>query len=147
MLRKQAAKNKSGVPDDVRMHTQSTKVMESWFRFLLLATALLNLVGAIAFAPPISGSGEISGLPQTHPFYLWTLSSWILLFGVAYFWLAITAKPERLFIAVAAAAKLAIAVLIFAFWMVGDLPSTMMFAGCGDLFFAIAFIYWLFRTP
>lgn len=120
--------------------------MENWFRYLLAATALLNLGGAIAFAPPIHNRGEKSGLPQAHPFYLWTLSSWILIFGVAYFWLALTAQPERLFIAVAAAAKLVIAVLLFVFWMVGALPLMSMFVGCADLFFAIAFIYWLFQT-
>jgi hypothetical protein len=120
--------------------------MENWFRYLLAATVLLNLGGAIALAPPIHSSGGRSGLPQAHPFYLWTLSSWILIFGVGYFWLALTAKPERLFIAVAAAAKLAIAVLLFAFWMVGDLPLMSMLLGCADLFFAIAFIYWLFQT-
>lgn len=120
--------------------------MENWFRYLLAATVLLNLGGAIALAPPIYGSGGSSGLPHAHPFYLWTLSSWTLIFGVGYFWLALTAKPERLFIAVAAAAKLAIAVLLFAFWRVGDLPLTAVFVGCADLFFAIAFIYWLLQT-
>ncbi|HEY9652008.1 MAG TPA: hypothetical protein V6C95_15190 [Coleofasciculaceae cyanobacterium] len=120
--------------------------MENWFRYVLMATALLNLGGAIAFAPPIHSSGEKPGLPQAHPFYLWTLSSWILILGVAYFWMALTAQPERLFIAVAAAAKLAIAFLLFAFWIVGELPLTAMFVGCADLFFAIAFIYWLFQT-
>jgi hypothetical protein len=120
--------------------------MEKWFRYLLAATALLNLGGAIAFVPPIHSSAESSGMPSAHPFYLWTLSSWILIFGVGYFWMALTAKPERLFIAAAAAAKLAIAVLLFAFWRVGDLPLMALFVGCADLFFAIAFIYWLFRT-
>ncbi|MBD2294297.1 hypothetical protein H6G06_12560 [Anabaena sphaerica FACHB-251] len=119
--------------------------MQKWFRYSLLATAIMNLAGAVIFALPIYGKGDVFGLPNAHPLYLWIISSWILIFGVAYFWLALTAKPERLYIAVVAACKLAIAFIFFAFWMTGDLPFITASAGGGDFFFAIIFIYWLFQ--
>lgn len=121
--------------------------MANWFRLTLLATSILNLAGAVVFALPIYNQGVPSDLPQNvHPLYLSIVSSWILIFGIAYFWMAVTAKPERLFIAVAAAGKLTIALFFFLFWMVGDLPLTILLAGVGDILFAIAFIYWLFQT-
>lgn len=121
--------------------------MANWFRYSLLTTAIMNLAGAVVFALPIYGKGEIFGLPQNaHPLYLLIISSWILFFAVGYIWMALTAKPERLFIAVAAACKLAIAVFFFTFWIRGDLPLIIASAGSGDVLFAIAFIYWLFQT-
>lgn len=121
--------------------------MANWFRFTLLATAIMNLAGAVIFALPIYNQGGTSDLPQNvHPLYLLIISSWILIFGVAYFWMAVTAKPERLFIAVAAAGKLTIALFFFLYWIKGDLPLTILSAGVGDILFAIAFIYWLFQT-
>jgi hypothetical protein len=82
--------------------------METWFRYLLISTAIFNLLGAIIFALPLFGQQKLSGLPQnTHPLYLGTISSWVFIFGLAYLWLAFAAKPEPLFIAVAAAAKIA----------------------------------------
>ncbi|MDZ8186398.1 MAG: hypothetical protein RMX96_16300 [Nostoc sp. ChiSLP02] len=121
--------------------------MEKWFRYLLISTAIFNFFGAVIFALPIFGQQELSGLPEnSHPFYLWVISSWIFLLGVGYLWLAFSPKPERLFVAVAAGMKLTIALLFFAFWMLGELKSNFILAGCGDLFFGIGFIYWLFKT-
>ncbi|MEJ1935167.1 hypothetical protein WDZ92_33650 [Nostoc sp. NIES-2111] len=121
--------------------------METWFRYLLISTAIFNLLGAVIFALPLFGQQKLSGLPQNaHPLYLGTISSWIFLFGVAYLWLAFAAKPEPLFIAVAAAAKIAIAIIFFVFWTLGELGFTFVLSGCIDLFYAIAFIYWLLQT-
>ncbi|MFB2891331.1 hypothetical protein ACE1CI_00135 [Aerosakkonemataceae cyanobacterium BLCC-F50] len=121
--------------------------MANWFRFTLLATAIMNFVGAVVFALPIYGKGEIFGLPQNaHPLYLSIVSSWILIFGLGYIWMAVSAKPDRLFIAVAATCKLAIAFSFFTFWLMGDLPLLTVSAGSGDLLFAIVFIYWLLPT-
>lgn len=121
--------------------------MANWFRLTLLATSILNLAGAVVFALPIYNPGGTSDLPQNvHPLYLSIVSSWILIFGIAYFWMAVTAKPERLFIAVAAAGKLTIGFFFFWFWIKGDLPLTILLAGIGDILFAIAFFYWLFQT-
>ncbi len=118
--------------------------ISTWFRYVLVATAIMNLGGSFIFAPPILNHYDMLGFPQnTHPLYLWIISIWILIFGVGYLWLAFTAKSEPLFIAVAAAAKLVFAVLFFAFYLVGDLPLITALPGSSDLLFAIAFIYWL----
>ncbi|HLP91080.1 MAG TPA: hypothetical protein VK184_21170 [Nostocaceae cyanobacterium] len=119
--------------------------MQSWFRYCLFTTAIMNLLGAVVFALPIFGQGDIFKLPgNTHPFYLSIISAWILIFGISYFWLALSAKPERFYIAIVAACKLAISLIFLTFWLTGDLPLLTASAGVGDLFFALIFMYWLF---
>ncbi|MEC4887783.1 MAG: hypothetical protein SAL70_41695 [Scytonema sp. PMC 1070.18] len=120
----------------------------TWFRYCLLFTAIFNLFGAISFAPPVynwvvNPLGLVNG---TSPFSLWVIAFWILIFGVVYAWLAIKSQPEKLFIAVAAACKMASAILFFIYWFTGDLPLSSLFAGSGDFIFAILFIFWLFQT-
>ncbi|MEA5566734.1 MULTISPECIES: hypothetical protein [unclassified Anabaena] len=117
-----------------------------WFRYCLLLTAIFNLFGAIRFAPPVYYPADTVILPKDAIFVHWVIASWILILGVSYAWLAIKAKVENFFIAVAAAFKIAIAILFFAFCFRGDLPLTFLFGGFGDLFFAFAFIFWLFQT-
>jgi hypothetical protein len=79
------------------------------------------------------------------PFGLWVIASWILIFGVGYAWLSVQPKPENLFVAVAAACKVAIAIFFFIFWSTGELPLISLFTGCVDFLFAIIFIFWLFQ--
>lgn len=126
----------------------SHQPMTVWFRYCLLTTAVFNLFGAISFAPPVYYQmADTLGLPKdTVPFGLWVIASWIFIFGVGYAWLSVQNKPENLFIAVAAACKVTIAIFFFIFWSTGDLPLISLFAGCGDFLFAIIFILWLFQT-
>ncbi|HLO84489.1 MAG TPA: hypothetical protein VK203_05650 [Nostocaceae cyanobacterium] len=120
--------------------------MQTWFRYCLFATAIMNFMGAVVFALPLLGKGEIFKLPQNaHPFYLLIISAWIFIFGISYFWLALRAKPEPFYIAVVVACKVAIASLFLTFWLTGDIPLFTASAGFGDLFFALLFIYWLFQ--
>jgi hypothetical protein len=120
--------------------------MQNWFRYTLFATTIMNFTGAIVFALPIFGRGDIFKLPENaHPLYLSIISAWIFIFGVAYLWLALTAKPERFYIAVVTVCKLAIAFFFFIFWLTGDLPLLTASAGVGDLLFALIFIYWLLQ--
>lgn len=118
----------------------------TWFRYCLLLTTIFNLFGVIRFAPPVYYPADTVGLPKDAIFVHWVIASWILILGLSYAWLAITAKPEKFFIAIAAACKIAIAILFFIFCARGDLPLTFLFGGFGDLFFACAFIFWLFQT-
>ncbi|MBD2156852.1 hypothetical protein [Leptolyngbya sp. FACHB-16] len=117
--------------------------MVKWFRYCLYAAAFMNVMGSLAFIFPLVTQSNPLSMPEAHPLYLGTLSSWILIFGIAYAWMAFMQKPERLFIAVAAACKVAIAILFFVFWLAGDLSFLAASVGLGDLSFAIAFIYWL----
>jgi hypothetical protein len=120
--------------------------MQPWFRYCLFTTAIMNLMGAVVFVLPVFGQGDIFKLPQNvHPFYLLIISAWILIFGISYLWLALSAKPERFYIAIVAACKLAIASIFLIFWFTGDLPLITASAGGGDLFFGLIFIYWLFQ--
>ncbi|MBD2385260.1 hypothetical protein [Cylindrospermum sp. FACHB-282] len=93
----------------------------------------MNLAGAVIFALPIFGIGEVFGLPNAHPLYLGIISSWILIFGVSYLWLAVTAKPDRFYIAVVAEEQ------------ISDRHSLHSILGNGDFFLAIAFISWLLQ--
>ncbi|WP_427160421.1 hypothetical protein ACQFX9_01685 [Aliinostoc sp. HNIBRCY26] len=123
------------------------KPVATWFRYCLFLTTIFNLFGAIRFAPPVYYGANTVELPKDAIFVHWVIASWIFILGAGYAWLAITAKPEKFFIAVAAACKIAIAILFFIFWFQGDLSFTFLLAGCGDLFFAFAFIFWLWQTP
>ncbi|HEY9737460.1 MAG TPA: hypothetical protein V6D06_14300 [Trichocoleus sp.] len=120
----------------------------TWFRYCLLITAVFNLFGALSFAPPIYYStAEALGLPiNVAPFSLWVIASWIFIFGVGYAWLFFNPKREPLFIAVAAACKIAIAFFFFIFWALGDLPLVSVLVGCADLLFGLIFILWLLQT-
>lgn len=119
-----------------------------WFRYCLAITSVFNGLGAISFAPPVyrSIAGILGLTGEVSDFSLWVIASWILIFGVGYAWLAIKAKPEKLFIAIAAACKIAIAFLFFYYWFIGELPPFALVAGLGDLVFAVIFIFWLFSN-
>lgn len=109
---------------------------------------MFNLFGAISFAPPIYDQvADAIGFAKTaSPVGFWVLATWILIFGVGYVWLAMYSKSEPLFIAVAAACKMAIALFFFVFWFTGDLPSILLVAGFGDFIFALLFVVWLLQT-
>ena len=122
--------------------------ISKWFQYCLVAAAIFNLFGAISFAPPVYYRvDDTVKLPQdASPFGLWVIASWIFLFGVGYALLALKPKPERLFIAVAASCKLALAILFTVFCSTGYLPSICLLGALGDFLFAMAFIFWLFQT-
>jgi hypothetical protein len=117
------------------------------FRRALLATGFMNLFGAVLLAPPAVALRAMTGLPEAgHPLYAWSLSLWILFFGVGYLRLAVSTSQERFFVAIGAAGKAAFSVLLAAFWLAGDLPARAALAGSADLAFAAVFAYWLWAT-
>ncbi len=120
----------------------------AWFRYCLAITAVFNGFGALSFAPPVYRlmAGKLGLTSEVSDFSLWVIASWILIFGVGYAWLAIKGKPEPLFIAVAAACKLAIAFLFFYYWFIGELPLFSLIAGVGDLILAVIFLFTLFSN-
>jgi hypothetical protein len=122
-------------------------IPELWFRRILLAAGVLNLGGALIFAPVFPKLRNLTGLPEAgHPLYPWLLSLWTLFFGFAYLRLAFATTPERLFLQVAAAGKASFTLLLIAFWLHGVLPIQAPLAGSSDLFFAMVFIVWLYQT-
>ena len=122
------------------------KKISEWMRRAFLATAAMNMVGALTFAPPVTTIRETFSLPnQAHPFYLWIISIWIFAFGLCYLWLGITGRQERLFVVIAAVGKLSFVALLFGYALAGEIPLLTAFSGLGDLFFGIVFIAWLLK--
>lgn len=121
--------------------------MSGLMRLALLATAVMNVFGALLFVPSFSGLREFLGLPNaSHGLYLWIIASWIFLFGVCYLWLGITGRRERLFLAIGATGKLSFVVLMFAYYLAGEIPLTTALASLSDLFFAAIFAFYLWKT-
>jgi hypothetical protein len=124
--------------------------LPTWMRGALFATAAMNLIGAAAFAPSARALRAIAGMPAgDHPLYLAMVSMFVLLFGLAYLWMAVAGRADRLFITVAAAGKLSFFALLVWYWAVGALSVRAPLSGTGDLIFGILFLRWLYgvRPP
>ena len=116
-------------------------------RVALAATAVMNIGGALAFAPITKAGPEMLNLPgPVHPIYLWIIAEFIAVFGVAYAWCAATGSAPRLFVAAGAAGKLLFFGTLVAFWLTGALPLQAAAGGIGDLLFGGLFVFWLSRT-
>src|SRR5213594_791904 len=116
----------------------------TWMRGTLFATAGMNILASAAFIPAAESLRALAGLPEGgHPLYLVTVGMFVLTFGLAYLWAAVTGHAERLFIAVAATGKLSVFGLLVWFWAVGALPIRAPVVGTGDLIFGVLFVAWL----
>jgi hypothetical protein len=113
-------------------------------RRALLATAAMNLVGALTFTPWGDTLRAFVGMPAgAHPVYLVTIASFVLIFGIAYLWTGLRGHADPLFIAVAAAGKLAFFGVLAGFWLAGELPLLAPLTALGDLVFGAMFVAWL----
>jgi hypothetical protein len=116
-----------------------------WMRRALYATAAMNVVAAIGFLPPAHALRALAGLPEAdHALYLTTVSMFVLLFGLAYYSLAVSGRPDRFFLTIAAAGKLSFFALLAVLWIGGTLPFRAVLAGSGDLVFGLLFVAWLY---
>jgi hypothetical protein len=118
--------------------------LPTWMRGALFATAVMNGVASIIFLPASQGLRALAGMPDGEPFYLATVSMFVLLFGIGYLWCAVTGRADRLFIALAAIGKLSFVTLVVSFWAAGALPWRAALTGMGDLPFGLLFLKWLF---
>lgn len=114
-------------------------------RWLLMACGLMNLGSVATFAPPFPQLRQQVGLPEAHPLYLWVLTAWLPLFGLAYFRMGWTGRVDRTFLAVGAAGKATFALILLALWGSGELPMTPGLVGLPDLVLAAVFAWWLWR--
>jgi hypothetical protein len=122
--------------------------LPSWMRAALLATAVMNVGGAILFAPPGRAWRAVAGFPEAeHALYLGVVCLFVLLFALAYLWMGLAGRADRLFVAVAAVGKLSFFTLLAAFWAAGALPARAVATGAGDLVFALLFFAWLCGAP
>lgn len=115
-------------------------------RALLIASGPINAMGALAFAPPFLLVRQWFGLPDGHVLYLWVLSTWILLFGIAYFSMGWTGRIDRTFLAVGAAGKTSFSFALIALAAAGELDPLAVVVGLPDLAIAAVFASWLLRT-
>ena len=114
---------------------------------MMLATGIMNMGGTFLFTPAASRLRDSLKLPAlSHPLYLWIIALWIFAFGVAYLSLAITGRPERLFIAVGAFGKAVFSLLLIGYSIGGTIPLFTASLGLSDLFFAVIFVRWLYQT-
>lgn len=117
-----------------------------WMRVAMLATAVMNIVGAITFLPAADALRAMGGLPaESHPLYLASISVFILVFGVAYLWIGLTGKADPQFVAVAAAGKLSFFGVLMWYGVMGAIPAQAALSGVGDLVFGSLFLFWLVR--
>lgn len=114
-----------------------------WMRRALLATAVMNCVGALTFTPWGAWVRELVQMPPCHPLYLLVIGTFVLLFGVGYLWTGLTGRADPLFVAIAAAGKLSFFGLLAAFWIAGELTVRAPLAAVGDLVFGALFVIWL----
>jgi hypothetical protein len=115
-------------------------------RRLLLASGLVNALGALLFAPPSHGLRVSFGLPEADAFYLWILSSWVFAFGVAYVYMGWTGRVARGVVALGAWGKATFGLAFLALVVQGRVPATTA-AGAGiDLGLAAAFAWWLWTS-
>lgn len=119
---------------------------EQNLRVLLIASGPINAVGALIFAPPFPLVRQWFGLPDGHVLYLWVLSSWILVFGIAYFSMGWTGRLDRTFLAVGAAGKTSFSLALMALAASGDLDPLAVVVGLPDLAMAAVFTAWLLAT-
>ncbi|MEW6737808.1 MAG: hypothetical protein AB1489_41390, partial [Acidobacteriota bacterium] len=121
--------------------------LPTWMRNALFATAAMNIFAAIGFFPSVHTVRAVVGMPEgEHPFYLATVSLFVLLFGLGYLWTAIASRADRFFITLATAGKLSFFMLVVWFWITSSLPLRAVLAGSGDLIFGLLFLKWLYST-
>src|SRR5262245_61119837 len=97
--------------------------LPTWMRVVMYATAVMNILGGIAFIPSAKALRELGGLPMlAHPLYVSTLGAFIIVFGFAYLWSGMRGTADRQFVAVAAAGKLSFFALLVRYWLGGVLP-------------------------
>lgn len=124
---------------------ENIKPVENWMRITLFATTFVNMLGAITFIPQFRMLREQSQFPDAHPLYLLIISIWIFVFGAGYLWMALTRRPDKIFIAVGAAGKISFFALLVCFWLAGEFPVSTAFAAIIDLIIGIVFVVWLWK--
>ncbi len=127
------------------MSTDHAPSLERWMKSTLYISFILNTLGAITFAPAFPGLFALTGLPAAHPLYMWMISLWIFAFGIGYLWMALTNRPDKIFIAVGAFGKFSFFALIAFFSLSGTLPMAAISSGLGDLALSLIFAYWLLK--
>src|SRR5689334_14909509 len=113
--------------------------MDPILRRLLVAGGPINAIGALIMAPPFPWIRELFGLPGGHALYLWILSVWIFLFGIAYSSMGLSGRLDRTFLAVGAGGKASFALALIAMAISSEIPVRAVLVGLPDLAMAAYF--------
>ena len=122
--------------------------MTPLLRVALLASAPLNLVGATLFMPGSVALRAAFGVPEAPAFYQWTLSLWVLAFGVAYAHAGWRGRADGSLLALGAVGKSVFVVLMALMAWRGEVPLTTGLASLSDLALAGIFghAWWRLAT-
>lgn len=113
-------------------------------RGALWITAVANAGAAVVIAFPSSTLGRLAGLPDLVPvIYRALLAFMVALFGGAYAWLAIQPRIDHPLVALSAAGKAGVVVIVLACWLGGQATARSAILFSGDLVFAAIFLWWL----
>ncbi len=113
----------------------------------MLGTAVMNVLGSLAFLPGAEWLRDLGGLPNDgHPLYRAALGTFIFILGIAYLWIGLRGVADRVFVSVTGAGKLAFFGLLGGYWAAGMLPAKALMAGAGDFIFGTLFVIWLYTT-
>jgi len=124
----------------------SPRVLPSWMRNALLATAAMNLAAGVAFLPPAQPLRTLAGMPDGEPVYLTTVALFVMLFGAGYAWVGLTRRDERLFLTLSAIGKVSFVTIVTFHWLAGRLPFQAVVTASGDLVFGAMFAWWLLTS-
>jgi hypothetical protein len=119
-------------------------------RRAMFATAAMNALAVPLFLPGAASLRALAGFPAPgHPLFVLTAGLFVLLFGIAYLWAALTGRADPFFIALAGCGKLGFFALLVWFWAAGHLPLRAPLLGGGDLAFGVMFVVWVWslREP
>jgi hypothetical protein len=113
--------------------------MTPLLRGALLASGPVNLMGAVLFAPPSLALRAAFGVPEAPAFYQWTLSLWVLAFGVAYALAGWRRRTDASLLVLGAFGKLVFVALMTMMAWRGEVPMTTALASTPDLLLAVIF--------
>ncbi len=116
---------------------------DRFIRTVLWVSVAFNICGTMAFVFPAT-VGQLSGFPVPVPrLYSWILALMVLMFGVAYAWLALQPQIDRPLLALGAISKTAVFCVFATCWILGDIPFLGIVGASGDLVLAASFAWWL----
>lgn len=121
--------------------------MPPLLRWSLLASGPLNLLGASLFAPPGVALRAIVGVPGAPPLYAWTVSLWVLAFGLAYAHAGWSGRADRSLLVLGGFGKIVFVVLMALAAGDGAVPVSSALASTPDLMLAGIFLWGASRTP
>jgi hypothetical protein len=121
-------------------------MLDGLTRYALAATAVMNILGSLAFTPAGAGLRASLGIPPAHAIWGLMVGSFILFMGLGYAALAISGRSERIFLAVAAGGKAAFAAIMISMGIAGEIPAVAAVSGLPDLVFAAIFARWVLRA-